>query len=115
VSRSGASRRLVDQFPGDVGELALFSLADRAQRGERLVGRTTTTADEDANGLVDDRSARQGRLQLPDYSLGLGQDLGVVHRDRRRLSEQLAEPLRVLVERIRTAATTPRRPASPTG
>src|SRR6185369_13786449 len=97
---AGATDRLIDHALGDDGEFDVLALADRAQPRERLLRGRAGTAAEQSDGLVDDRPARQGGLQLDRQAQGLGKHLGVVDRDRGRGGEQLAEFGGVLVEDV---------------
>jgi hypothetical protein len=68
--------------------------------GERIGDAAPGTSPDEADRLVDHRSRRQSGLQLDGKRQRVGEDLRVVHSDRRRFGEQFAELGRVLIEDI---------------
>jgi hypothetical protein len=85
---------------GHVGQFAVFGLADRSQLSECVLGAAPAASPQQADRLIDHRSRRQRGLQLDRQRRRLGEDLRVVHGDRRGFGEQLAEFGGVLIEDI---------------
>jgi hypothetical protein len=78
LSAAGESDRLVSPVQtrppgGNVAEFAVLSLRGLGKQLERSVGSAAVMGHQDALGLLDHRLAGQGRAQVVDVLLGLGE------------------------------------------
>src|SRR6478672_5974187 len=69
-----------------------------------------SAADDDPDGLVDDRAVHQRVLQVRDQPVGLREDLRVLHRDRGGHREQFTKLFGPVIERVRAVGVYVHRP-----